>query len=240
MTDERRYGEAEIAEIFEAAARARDAEGRALSPAGGLSLTELQAIGGEVGIAPERIADAAAALELRQGVAPRRKKMGLPVAVGRVVDLPRAPTDHEWEALVAELRQTFGAHGKDQSSGGLRAWRNGNLHAYVEPAEDGYRLRLGTTNANGLGMVRLGTGGLIAALLMLVIFFLSGERAGEVGAAAVFALMGIIALATNALQLPRWADEREAQMEHVAARARALVRAEPAPAMIGTGGGEQR
>jgi hypothetical protein len=239
MTDERRYGEAEIAEIFEAAARARDAEGRALSPVGGLSLAELQAIGGEVGIAPERIAHAAAALELRQGVAPRRKKLGMPVAVGRTVDLPRAPTDHEWEALVAELRQTFGAHGKDRSSGGLRAWRNGNLHAYVEPADAGYRLRLGTTNANGLGASQMGIGALIAALALLVFFFLSGQLDEGAGTAALVALMGLVALGANALRLPRWADEREAQMEHIAARARTLIRAAPASAMIGNGAGQQ-
>src|SRR5215210_5297426 len=125
MTEERRYGEEEVAQIFEAAASAHGSEGRALSSAGGLSLGELQAIGGEVGIAPERIADAAAALDLRRGAAPRGTHLGMPVSVGRTVDLPRAPTDHEWELLVAELRETFGAHGKDRSSGGLRAWSNG-------------------------------------------------------------------------------------------------------------------
>ncbi|HEX2209982.1 MAG TPA: hypothetical protein VHG93_20065, partial [Longimicrobium sp.] len=76
MMDERRYEEEEIAEIFEAAASPRASEGRALAPASGLSLAELQAIGGEVGIAPERIAEAAAALDVRGGGAPRRTYLG--------------------------------------------------------------------------------------------------------------------------------------------------------------------
>ena len=46
MTDERRYGDEEVAEIFKAASSARASEGRALSSTSGLSLAELQAIGG--------------------------------------------------------------------------------------------------------------------------------------------------------------------------------------------------
>lgn len=240
MTDERRYGEAEIAEIFEAAARARGSDGRAVSPVSGLSLAELQAIGSEVGIAPERIAEAAVALEMRQGVAPRRKKMGLPIGVARTVDLPRAPTDQEWEMLVADLRATFGAHGKDRSEGGLRAWRNGNLHAYVEPTDTGHRLRLGTVNSGGVGMVRLGMGGLMAGLVMLVVLALNGQLPEDIGAAVLFALMGILALGVNAVRLSGWANEREEQMEHIAARALTIIRAEPGPAAIGDGGQRQR
>jgi hypothetical protein len=235
MTDERRYGEQEVAEIFEAAASARGSDGRALSSTGGLSLAELQAIGGEVGIAPERIADAAAALDLRRGAAPRRTYLGMPVAVGRTVDLPRAPTDHEWELLVAELRETFRAHGKDGSRGGLRAWTNGNLHAYVEPTDTGHRLRLGTMKSDGAAVGRLGIAGLLAGLVMLVILLLTGELEEEVGMAVLLALMGAAALGSNALRLPRWADEREQQMEYIATRARALIRAEPEPAAIGPG-----
>lgn len=233
MTDERRYGEAEIAEIFEAAARARSADGRALSPAGGLSLAELQSIGGEVGIAPEQIAQAAAAVEMRRGALPRRKEMGLPVGVGRTVDLPRAPTDAEWEMLLADLRATFGAHGKDKSAGGLRAWTNGNLHAYVEPTDTGHRLRMGTVSGNGVGTARLGIGAIVASLAMLVVLALSGQLPEDFGAAVLFALMGIFFLGVNALRLPAWASEREEQMEHIAARARTLIPADPELPAIG-------
>lgn len=237
MTDERRYGENEVAEIFEAAASARGPEGRALSPAsGGFSLEELQAIGGEVGIAPERIAHAAAALDLRRGAAPRRTHLGMPVSVGRTVDLPRAPTDREWDLLVAELRETFGAHGRDGSRGELRAWTNGNLHAYVEPTETGHRLRMGTVKGDGIALGRMGIFGMVMALVMLAFFLLASGGLGEgAGMVLLFAAMGAAALGANAVRLPQWAGEREEQMEHIATRARTLIRADPAPAALGDG-----
>jgi len=222
MTDERRYGEEEVAAIFESAAKH--------SSTSGLSLAELQAIGGEVGIAPERIADAAASLDLRRG-ARRRTQLGMPVSVGRVVDLPRAPTDLEWEQLLAELRATFGAHGKDRSSGGLRAWTNGNLHAYVEPTETGHRLRLGTMKSNGVALGWMGIVGLIVGLVMALFLVATGE-VGDAILFAVIAAMGAAALGSNALRLPRWAQEREEQMEYIATRARTLIPADPEPAAI--------
>ncbi|HEU0015412.1 MAG TPA: hypothetical protein VFQ45_17110 [Longimicrobium sp.] len=226
MSGERRYSDEEVAEILEAAA-----SGRALSSPGGLSLAELQAIGGEVGIAPEQIAHAAAALDVRRTAMPARRHLGMPVTVGRIVELPRAPTDQEWEMLVAELRQTFGARGKDRSSGGLRAWTNGNLHAYVEPTPTGHRLRLGTTKGNAATLNGVGLFAILAGLVMLALQLATGDALAPTGAAdaliALFvALLGAGALGANALRLPGWAHEREQQMEYIAARAQALLRAE--------------
>jgi hypothetical protein len=228
---ERRYDEDEVAEIFRAAANARDPEPQphALASVSGLSLAELQTIGGQVGIAPDRIADAAAAVELRRGAPPRRTYMGMPVSVGRVVELPRAPTDREWELLLTDLRETFGAHGRDRSQGGLRAWTNGNLHAYVEPKESGHRLRLGTMKSNAPVLGGLGIAGILLGLA-LTLMILTGIETGNVAGAIFVAVMGALALASNAVRLPRWADEREEQMERIAARARSLIRPEPLPA----------
>lgn len=229
MTDERRYADEEVAEIIEAAATARGPGGRALPRQDGLSLAELQAIGAEVGIAPEHIAHAAAALDVRGAAAPRRTTLGMPVSVGRTVELPRAPTDREWETLVAELRQTFGAHGKDRSSGGLRAWTNGNLRAYVEPTDEGHRLRLGTTKGDGEAAIRMGMGGLLGGLLLLALFMLRADSGEGAATAMLVMLMGVVLLAGNALRLPRWAAEREEQMEYIATRARTLIGPGPDP-----------
>lgn len=238
MTDDRVYGETEVAEIFEkaAAASTRGSEGRALSSGGGLSLAELQAIGGEVGIAPSAIAEAAASLELRRSVAPRKTHLGMPVSVGRTVELPRAPNDREWEMLLAELRATFSANGKDRSSGGVRRWTNGNLHAYVEPTDTGHRLRLGTTKRDGVNAANMGVFGIVAGLLMGAFLVLAGEGIGDGSMAMLFAMFGIAVLAFNALRLPRWAREREEQMEHIEARARAIIRPDPHPAALTDGG----
>lgn len=229
MTGERRYQEDEIREIFESAASARDASRRGLSSGEGLSLAELQEIGLEVGLAPERIAEAAFALDLRRGSSPRRNYLGMPISVGRTIELPRAPTDREWELLVAELRETFQARGTVGSHGGLRHWTNGNLHAYVEPTETGHRLRMGTLKGSAMAMNTLGAMGLVFALIMLVVMLVTGQLPEEgFFIPVLFGALGGAALAAGAVGLPRWAREREEQMEYIAARARALIGPETA------------
>ena len=234
---ERRYPEAEVAEIFRAAAVDRPGSSpHALAPADGLTLAELQAIGAEVGLPPARIAEAAAALDLRRDAA-RRSDFGMPVAVRRAVDLPRAPTDREWAMLVADLRETFNARGRESSHGDVREWVNGNLHAFVEPTATGYRLRLGTTNGNALAMNRMGAGGLVMALVVMLLLFLTGKLPDAAMGPLIIAAMGTAALSLNALRLPAWAREREEQMELVAARAMAmLATAAPEPAALSSGG----
>lgn len=227
MTHERRYGEDEVAEIFEAAAVPRRSDRRVPGSPDRLTLADLQEIGAEVGLPPERIADAAAAVELRRSALPRRTDLGMPVAVGRTVELPRAPSDREWDVLLSELRETFRARGKDGSRGDLRQWSNGKLHAFVEPTEEGYRLRMGTTKSDAATTTRLGIAGILMGLLLLVVRFVSGGAGEELVGPVVLGLMGAMALAYNAAHLPAWAAEREEQMELVAARARALIG--PAP-----------
>jgi hypothetical protein len=235
MSDERTYGEEEVAEIFRIAAETRTAAGgTALSPVNGFTLAELQSIGGEVGLAPERVAQAAAAVDLRRGTL-RRRELGMPVAVGRTVDLPRAPTDREWEMLVADLRETFGAKGRTGSRGDVREWNNGNLNAFVEPTPTGYRLRLSTTKANGVALNRMGAVSLLMALATVVLLYVTGALAEEMLGPVMLSMMGGGALAWNALRLPGWAHEREEQMEAIAVRARALLGSPPAPRLPGPG-----
>jgi hypothetical protein len=227
MTNERRYREEEVRQIFEAAARESEVDGRALVPTEGPTLAELQAIGHEVGLAPERITQAASALDRSGDALPRRTHFGMPIAVGRTVDLPRAPTDREWELLVAELRATFGARGKVGSHGSLREWTNGNLHAYVEPTETGHRLRLGTLKGNAQAMTRMGFFGIGMGLLTLLAILFTGRAAEGLFAPVFLGTMGAVAIISSVLGLPRWAREREEQMEFIAARAEVLVGSEP-------------
>ena len=227
MTHERRYNDDEAREIFEAAASERDQPAGGISSAEGLTLAELTDIGREVGLAPQRIAEAASAIELRRDLPPLRTHLGMPLAVGRTVDVPRAPTDHEWELLVSELRQTFGAKGKVGSHGSIREWTNGNLHAYVEPTETGHRLRLGTMKGNAIAVGRMGMALIGTGLVLVVFLALTGQLADGFFAPLLLGSMGGVGLAASALGLPAWAREREAQMEHIAARARALIGPEP-------------
>ncbi len=222
MTDERRYEEDEVEEIFEAAASSSALRGDGRSGRG-LTLTELQEIGREVGIAPERIAEAASSLERSPAPLPRRTDFGMPLSAAHIVELPRALTDREWALVVADLRETFNARGKESSQGETRHWSNGNLHAFVEPTATGYRLRLGTLKGDAVALNRLGIGGVAMGVITAVAPLLSGNPTTDIGAGLMLGGMGVGAFVYNALRLPRWGREREEQMEYIAERARALI-----------------
>lgn len=218
MSDERRYQDDEVAAIFEAASK--PIASRDDAPQTGLTLAELQAIGREAGIDPDRIAQAAATLDRRRPPIPRRTEFGMPVTAAHVVDIPRPLTDREWALVVADLRETFRAWGHEQSRGETRLWWNNNLHAMVEPTLTGYRLRLGTLKGDGLAMNRMGAFGITMGLVVAIA--LGGAPAAIPGVLALGS-MGAGAFLFNAVRLPRWARTRERQMQEVADRTLALL-----------------
>lgn len=227
---ERRYDSDEAASIFErAAADTAPVDRSAAPPTGtGLTLRELQEIGREVGLAPTRIAEAAATLELAGPAQPRRRMLGVPVSAGRTVPLPRPPTDLEWERLVGELRETFGAHGRVTVHGTSRAWANGNLRVAIEPAEGGYRLRMSTHRGNAPALLVGGAALLLLGLAMLVAAFAQGSAGEALFSPLVLALLGAAGLGSAVVRLPRWADTREEQMARIAARTRVMLDSPPA------------
>jgi hypothetical protein len=204
MPEERRYTPAEIETIFQIAANEPPTAGSG-SATEGLTLPELQTIGEEVGLPPERVAEAAAWLDHRRPVR-RLTTAGAPVGIQMSFDLPRPPTDREWGMLVAELRQTFGAQGRVASTGGSWEWRNGNLYAAIEPTKEGYQLRMGTRKGEVPAV----------ALIGLSMFFIAFGvfQDGAVSATILLVLLGIILLAPL-LRLGRWAKLRETQMERI-------------------------
>jgi len=215
---ERRYNDKEIAAIFRAATE----EGppslpREVARDEGLTLAELQAIGGEVGIPSDAVAQAARAVDVRLGAA-SRTLFGLPIGVARTVNLNRRLTDEEWERLVVQLREVFNARGRTRADGALRQWTNGNLQVLLEPTETGHRLRFGTVH----GGARASIGAGIAALGVTAAVAISSALGGTLGDAipgiALLFAAGIGMIASGALRLPRWARLRERQMEALAAR----------------------
>jgi len=229
MSDERRYTDDEVAAIFEAAATPVAPREEPADPTSrrGLTLAQLQEIGREVGIPPERIAHAAAAFDRAQPPLPRRTDFGMPVSASHIVEIPRPLTDREWSFVLADLRETFRAWGNEGSQGETRMWWNNNLHAVVEPTRTGYRLRLGTLKADGFAMNRVGM--VAIAMSVVVAFMLGGDPAGLPGMLAI-ASMGAGAIAVNALRLPRWARLRERQMQEIAQRTLALLESAPSSA----------
>ncbi|MFT5434841.1 MAG: hypothetical protein ACI9OJ_005557 [Myxococcota bacterium] len=216
MTNERIYGEAEIAQILEEATKDRDPTGIAPSTSGGLTLHQLQDIGQEVGIDADRIAQAATSLAHRAEAGDPVLYLGAPRSVQPTVHLDRAPTDREWARLVADLRETFDAPGKIESLDDLRSWTNGNLQVHVEPSGDAYRVRMRTVKGDVSPLNDMGLGLLAVSLRMLVLWLVGGESLGILAAAS--GAVGAAVLGYNRARLPGWAATRAAQMDELADR----------------------
>jgi hypothetical protein len=216
---ERKFNEAEVAAIFERAAEAQQTGQRQLPSGEGMTLAQLQEIGREVGIAPEQVASAANALE-RVGNPTSRRFLGLPIGVGRTVQLDRKLTDDEWERLVVDLRETFDAKGKLSAEGNLRQWTNGNLQALLEPTPSGHRLRLRTMKGDSRALLSGGIAMLVASTVMgaFAALYLIPNRGEGFDTFVSLAVVGVAMLTMGAIRLPGWARLRKQQMEDVAAR----------------------
>jgi len=222
MAGVRRYSEEEMRAIFARATQAQQ-EGERPNPApsGELTLEEIQSIGQEVGIPADLVALAAKQLD-RSSPAVVRRLAGLPIGVGRTVELGRRLTDEEWERLVTELRVTFDARGTVRYEGGLRQWTNGNLQVFLEPSGSGHRLRLRTVKGNALGLIQMGGALLLGSGVLALAFAMAGRLGDRAGAIAIMAVAGLASIAFAAIRVPSWARERARQMDFIAARASAL------------------
>jgi hypothetical protein len=212
---ERRYDEDEIAQIFGRASRAEDAARRQNPPGEGLTLGELQAIGREVGIAPEHVAEAAYALA-PAGRRTTSRFFGLPIGVGRTVELRRRLTDEEWERVVVLLRETFDARGRVSAQGSFREWTNGNLQALLEPSEDGHRLRLRTVNGQSRTLMSMGSLLILGSSVLGATLGLGGPKS-PAGLVAV-AVSGLTFFLIGAVRLPAWSRLRRRQMDDIASQ----------------------
>ena len=214
---ERRYNDKEIAAIFRAATQEPQPPTEQVPQDEGLTLADLQAIGGEVGITPDAIAGAARALDLHPAARTRRV-FGLPIGVARTVSLNRRLSDEEWEGLVVQLREVFNARGRTRTDGSLRQWTNGNLQVLLEPTPTGHRLRFGTLHGAASASIGVGFASIGVATVVAVVSALGGSFAEAVPGVALLAAVGAGMIASGALRLPRWARLRSRQMEALAAQ----------------------
>lgn len=209
---QRRYSDEETAAIFRAATEGTPPPAQHSSASHGLTLSELQAIGSEVGIPPEAVARAAQALDVRV-TAVSRRLLGLPVGVERRVTLSRRLSDDEWEQLVGELRVVFEARGRTKADGSLRQWTNGNLYVLLEPTASGHRIRLGSRHGGAIASIQMG----ILALGTAAALAVANAFGADVGTAIAPLLVGgSVLLANGALRVPSWARRRAQQMEQLA------------------------
>ena len=215
----RRYGDDEVREIFARATTGSASEALTRADSGGMTLDEITQIGREAGIEAAHVAQAAASLDAQVRVPKERSSFGMRIGVSRVVDLPRAPTDREWEQMIAGFRTTFDTRGVATSVGGMRDWSQGNLHICVEPTAHGHQLRLSTRKEdaialNGLGAVMAGMSAVIGGAAAA-----GGKPEKALVLIVMFAGVSLAAFGGNLLRLPRWRREREQQMEQLAEHA---------------------
>ncbi|MEP6493940.1 MAG: hypothetical protein ABJF01_14760 [bacterium] len=216
MSD-RRYDDEETAAIFRTAAEGLQTQPQQVARNDGLSLAELQAIGREVGISPDAVAQAAVALDVQSG-ASQRTVLGFPIGVTRTVTLERRITDAEWERLVVRFREVFQARGATRSDGALRQWTNGNLQILLEPTETGHRLRFATLHGGARASIGAGLTALGVAAAVVIATAVSGGLAHAAPGIAFLATIGVGMIANGVLRLPRWARLRGRQMEALAAQ----------------------
>jgi hypothetical protein len=215
---ERRYTEDEIARIFKNATENPEARPAAT----GLTLPELQDIGREVGVSPEAVAQAAARLDRatpgigRMPASVSRRMLGVPLGVGRTVELPRKLTEAEWEELVVDLRTTFDAKGRLSVQGNFREWRNGQLRALVEPTQTGDRFRLQTFKENARMMMALGLGSMAGAALAFSLAVLEIRTDADIlRTSLMMAAAGVGIFTATAIRVKAWAQLRRQQIDSV-------------------------
>ena len=222
MSD-RRYDDREVAEIFRSAAERLQTPRKPASGENGLTLADLQSIGGEVGISSDAVAHAALTLDVRRE-SPQPRLLGLPIGVSRTVDLNRWLTDEEWERVVVQLREVFDAYGKTRSDGSSRQWSNGNLRVLLEPTETGHRLRFRTLNAGARNSITAGLTVLGVTTALVTGTAISGNLMHAGFGVVVMGILGLGMFANGALRLPQWARLRGRQMESVAVQFASLPR----------------
>ena len=225
----RRYGDDEVHQILSVATSGDSQDGPRHTESGGLTLEQLKQIGLEAGIEPARIVRAAATLDMRERPVSIQRSLGLPISLSREVALPRAPTDREWEQLIAYCRTTFGVQGQATSSGGLREWSEGSLHISVEPTVNGEQLRLSSRKEDGVALN--GVGGVMGgmSLLMGAVVTAGGKPEKALAVVIMFGAVSLAAFGANLVRLPRWASARERQLQAVAEHTLQLLREAPPP-----------
>ncbi len=223
---ERRYSEEEVADIFERAAQAQQTARRQLSPGEGMTLADLQEIGRDVGIPAELVAQAASSMDLG-GRPASRTFLGLPIGVGRTIDLDGRLSEEEWERLVVDLRETFDARGTVKYDGPFRQWTNGNLQALLEPTATGHRLRLRTVKGDARASMTAGLATLGVAAALLIASAVGVPFSNASSLVGFLSAMGLGMFGIGALRLPGWARLRRRQMEAVAARLALAVGSQP-------------
>jgi hypothetical protein len=181
--DDRKFTDREVGEILKRAARHASSSSPVRRE--GLSLAELKAIGAEVGIDPDRLADAAHAVVLESGNRPNRFLGGPTVLTfERKVRGEIDPADTP--EILSSIRRNMGQQGEASEIHGSLEWSaNGESGSrYVTlSSRDGTTTITSSANLSNLAIltfVPAGAVGLIFSGVGLTTFIKDGSTAGLV------------------------------------------------------------
>ncbi|MGW8265496.1 MAG: hypothetical protein ACWGSQ_03960 [Longimicrobiales bacterium] len=186
--DERRFTDDEVREILKKAVE--KAPSRALARRDGLSLAELKAIGGEVGIDPARMEEAARAVALRKGQRTNRI-LGAPTVLTFERKVPGEFNPEDTPEILSLIRRTMGRQGEvDEIHGSLEWTAKGDSgERYVTlSSRDGTTTISGSANLSNAAILTYlpaGMMGLITSLVGLIKFVQDGSQIGLVVCLAV-------------------------------------------------------
>jgi hypothetical protein len=181
--DERRFSDEEVREILKKAVEKRPS--RSLVKAEGLSLAELKTIGGEVGIDPDRLEDAARAVVLRGENRPSGL-LGAPTVLHfeRKVSGDLDPEDTP--NVLSLIRRTMGSQGEVDEIHGALEWSakgDSGERCITLSSREGTTTITGSanlTNAAVLTYLPPGIVGVISAIVGLIETVESGSLVGVV------------------------------------------------------------
>lgn len=234
---ERRYDDDEVRDILARATEVRDEPVALPDPETAvarighhLSLAELQDVAAQAGIAPDLIAEAAAALEIDQATLPAPQvHYGVPISAAHVVHLRRMLEPDEWDRFVVRLRDTFDATGTVRTEGSLQTWSNGFLNVLLEPLEDGARLRFQSVHGESKGYIEGGVAFGASGLFLLGFFLLLGIFGSKpvplplVGMSASLPAFGAAMWAAGRSKAARWLPQRRDQFRALGTEAVEVV-----------------
>lgn len=178
--DERRFTDQEVHEILKKAVE--KAPSRALVKSEGLSLAELKAIGGEVGIDPARLEDAARSIALGGGNRPDRL-LGGPTVLHfeRKVEGELDPKDTT--EILSRIRRTMGRQGEVNEIHGALEWsdKGESGERYVTlSSRDGTTTIRASANLTQAAVVTYLPGGILGFIATLAGFARFAKSGSEV------------------------------------------------------------
>ena len=216
---ERRYSDEDVHRIL---SNAVEVDAAGVGADRGLTLAQIQSIAAEAGLSPAAVTAAAEALDRTPPLPATPRMMGLPVGVAQSVAIPGTIDDAGWRRLVALLRDTFEAQGREEQGAGRREWRNGNLRIALEEVGGTTLLHMRTRKENARAFIRTGGTLLLGSVVVEAATVFAHTGPGALVGVLAMALGGGAMAAVGALQLPSWSAARRKQFEAVAEYARQL------------------